>query len=42
MDEVIDQIDPEAVGVPLFSLSRRMLKPWETHRDAVGGHLGNA
>lgn len=37
MDEVIDKIDPRAAGVPLFSLSRRMLKPWETPNDAVRG-----
>lgn len=34
MDHVIDKIDPASVPVPLFSLSRRMLKPWE-HRKAA-------
>jgi len=29
MAEVIESMDADSVGVPLFSLGRRMLKPWE-------------
>ena len=29
MEEVVAQMDEASAGVPLFSLGRRMLKPWE-------------
>ncbi len=29
MAEVVEKMDPESAGAPLFSLARRMLKPWE-------------
>ena len=35
MDEVISQLVDKDVSVPLFSLSRRMLKPWEHSKTAV-------
>ncbi|MGB5108063.1 MAG: cobalamin biosynthesis protein CbiA [Candidatus Zixiibacteriota bacterium] len=37
MEEIIDKIDIKQISVPLFSLSRRMLKPWE-HRKAVANN----
>jgi len=33
MEEVIGQMNPGAAGVPLFSLGRRMLKPWERFKN---------
>ncbi len=38
MNEVIDRLETDAVTVPLFSLSRRMLKPWEHRRQAANNH----
>ena len=35
MDNVISQLNDKDVTVPLFSLSRRMLKPWEHSKTAV-------
>lgn len=35
MDKVISKITAEDTAVPLFSLSRRMLKPWEHSKTAV-------
>ena len=31
MESVIQKVDTTKITVPLFSLSRRMLKPWEHH-----------
>ena len=35
--EVAQQLDPNVVKVPVFALSRQMLKPWEEKVKAVRG-----
>lgn len=38
MDEVIEKLADRKISVPLFSLSRRMLKPWEHSKTAAKNH----
>jgi hypothetical protein len=38
MEDVIAKIDQKKISVPLFSLSRRMLKPWEHRKAAANNH----
>lgn len=38
MDEVAEIMDRGALSVPLMSLSRRMLKPWEHRKAAANDH----
>jgi hypothetical protein len=38
MDEVVAIMDRDALSVPLMSLSRRMLKPWEHRTAAANEH----
>lgn len=37
MAEIVEQLEPSAIPIPVFSLSRRMLKPWEHKSGALKG-----